>query len=86
MLLAVNSHLFPPSILASACLFVSAISNEEALPNENNEKLKSAKQLFGKWFTMQQFKECVDHVRQSWAESRHNPHFSRFDAVNNKYE
>ncbi len=26
------------------------------------------------------------HVRLSWAESRYNPNFSRFDAVNNKYD
>ncbi len=28
----------------------------------------------------------MDHVILSWSESRHNPNFSRFDAVNNKYE
>jgi len=28
----------------------------------------------------------VFHVRVSWSDGRHNPHYSRFDAVNNKYE
>ena len=42
--------------------------------------------LYGGWFTQEEFEKCVDHVRISWIDSRNNPNFSRFDAVNNKYE
>jgi len=42
--------------------------------------------MFGTWYTTEELKKCVDHVRISWAESRQNPNFSRFDAVNNKFE
>jgi hypothetical protein len=38
------------------------------------------------WHTLAQFVECVEHVLMQWTESRHNPHFSRFDAINNKYD
>ena len=44
------------------------------------------KELFGKWYSSEEFQKAVDHVTLSWSESRHNPNFSRFDAVNNKYE
>ena len=45
-----------------------------------------AKELFGSWYSIEEFAQCANHVRSSWVESKHNPNFSRFDAVNNKYE
>lgn len=45
-----------------------------------------ARSLFSTWATHKQLQDCIDHIRLAWAESRHNPNFSRFDAVNNKYE
>ena len=40
MLLAINSHLYPPSLLASAYMFISVISNNDKLPDENNERMR----------------------------------------------
>jgi hypothetical protein len=48
--------------------------------------MKMIRSLYGSWYSAAELEQCVDHVRLSWAESRHNPNFSRFDAVNNKYE
>jgi hypothetical protein len=48
--------------------------------------MRTCKELFGSWYTVDQFQKAVDHLILSWSESRHNPNFSRFDAVNNKYE
>jgi hypothetical protein len=43
--------------------------------------------MFGSWHSLRSdFTKCVDHVLSSWSESRHNPNFSRFDAINNKFD
>ena len=84
MLLAANTHIFPPSLLASAYLFIAVLTHQDTVVDA--QKLEKARQLFGDWYSPSDLEQCVDHVRLSWTESRHNPNFSRFDAVNNKYE
>mmetsp|Transcript_21083 Transcript_21083/g.20235 ORF Transcript_21083/g.20235 Transcript_21083/m.20235 type:complete len:132 (+) Transcript_21083:2059-2454(+) len=86
MLLPADTHLFTPSLLASSYLFLSLIAHGEEILDENHAKMQKARELFGDWYTPDQFAECANHVRRSWVESKHNPNFSRFDAVNNKYE
>ena len=41
--------------------------------------------MFG-WHSVEEFDRCTSHIRMTWTDSRNNPHFSRFDAVNSKYE
>ena len=38
------------------------------------------------WHAFSDFEGCLEHVMTQWADSRHNPNYSRFDAVNNKYD
>ena len=51
MLLAINSHLYEPSLMASAYLLIGLVSTEEQIPNENNDKMRFARSLFGQWYT-----------------------------------
>ena len=39
MLLAVNTHMYPSSLLASTYLFVSLYTHEQAFPDENSETM-----------------------------------------------
>ena len=48
MLLATNTHKYPPSLLASAYIFLSYIAVEEAWPTL--EKVQELRTLFGSWF------------------------------------
>ncbi len=86
MLLTISSIGYPPSLVASSCIFVALVAQGKPMPAKDSDEFKCAMQLFGTWYHLEEFEKCVDHVRLSWAESRYNPHFSRFDAVNNKYD
>jgi len=52
--------------------------------------METCYELFGRedqmWYNVREFKRCADHVVMQWSESRHNINYSRFDAVNNKYD
>ena len=84
MLLATNTHKHSPSLLASVYVFLAFIATEEDWPIE--QRVAKCAKLCGHWYSQEEFEKAVDHVRVSWIDSRNNPNFSRFDAVNNKYD
>ena len=88
MLLPSKSNIFKPSLIASSSLFIAILSISRKLTYDEINEMVSEEclEFFGSWFTQDEFSSCVDHVLLSWNESRHNPNFSRFDAVNNKYD
>src|SRR4051812_6575828 len=51
MLLAVNSHYFEPSLLASAYLFLSLVTNEAPLPEKNCPQIRLANHMLGHLYT-----------------------------------
>jgi len=82
MLLAYHSMMFPPSLLASAIIFIAAKTLDHSIPAEAVTK---SKQLFD-WYTIKQFEDACSHVRVNWIVARSSQSFSRFDAVNGKHE
>ena len=68
MLLASNTHMFRPSILASSYLFLSLITHHKEIPQD--ERLQKARQIYCSWYTEAELEECVDQIRLSWHDSR----------------
>lgn len=82
LLLSYDALKYPPSLLASAVLFLSM-----HYYNMNLEPgiLERCRREFG-WSTLEDFTKCVNFVREFWLLFRSNVQYSRFEAVNNKYE
>lgn len=78
---------YPPSLLASAAAFLACFTLHQGTSNAMDQKaFTNAKRLFGSWHSLDAFAKCAQHVSLSWSECRNNVSFSRFDAVNTKYD
>ncbi|CDW85295.1 protein kinase domain containing protein [Stylonychia lemnae] len=86
MLLAVNQHQYESSMLAQCYIFISMQAIDIPFSDIDEDRLARFRQLTRGWASLERQQQCVSFIIMSWSEGRHNPHFSRFDAVNNKYE
>ena len=82
LLLSYEALKYPPSLLASAVLFLSMQYYNMGLEVDTLERCR---QEFGS-STLEDFTKCVGFVREFWLLFRSNVQYSRFEAVNNKYE
>jgi len=82
LLLSYEGLKFPPSLLASAVLFVSCSTLGKHIPAE---MMARCRELF-QWYSLEEFHNCVVHVRDFWLYCRNNPQYARFEAILTKYE
>ena len=73
---------FPQSLVAAAVVFLACFVSQTAV---SGEKVRLCGALFPA-HSLASFQNCVSEVRQNWVAVRSVPQFTRFEAVNKKFE